>query len=95
MPSLHQPGHSDQGVLITLTPRSLRENDAAAYCGFSGSYFRNLRTADLRRQAKGQAIEGPRWLNVGTAVRYLREDLDAWLDGHRVVPDQAEPEVTS
>lgn len=70
-------------TIAALPPRSLRETDAAGYCGFSASYFRNLRVADMRRRANGAAIEGPRWINVGAAVRYLREDLDAWLDGHR------------
>lgn len=76
--------HEQHPTIAPLPPRALREPTAAEYCGFSGSYFRNLRIADMRRQAKGEAIEGPRWINIGAAVRYLREDLDAWLQSHRV-----------
>lgn len=74
-----------------IMPRSLREHDAASYCGFSSSYFRNLRVADARRQARGEEIEGPRWVNFGTAIRYFREDLDEWLDAHRIDPGQGDP----
>ncbi len=69
--------------------RALREQDAAAYCGFSGSYFRNTRVADMRRAAKGEPIVGPRWVHFGAAVRYVREDLDAWIDAQRVAPKVA------
>ena len=77
-----------------VTPRALRENDAATYVGFSASYLRNQRVADMRLLAKGKPIEGPRWINVGTAVRYLREDLDAWIDSFRTDPGQGDPTVT-
>lgn len=66
-----------------IAPRALRENDAAAYCGFSGSYLRNLRCADKGRREDGEPIKGPPWIVIGGAVRYLKEDLDAWLDSHR------------
>jgi len=67
----------------TIAPRAMREADAAAYLAFSGSYLRNERVADMRRQREGQPIRGPRWVNVNSAVRYLREDLDAWIESKR------------
>lgn len=76
--------HEQHPTIAPLQPRALREPAAAEYCGFSSSYLRNTRVADMRRQAKGEAIEGPRWINIGTAVRYLREDLDAWLQSRRI-----------
>jgi hypothetical protein len=79
---------------VSIGPRAMREIDAAAYCGFSGSYFRNLRVADMRRRGRREPITGPRWINVGTAVRYMVEDLDAWLDSHRTDPAQADPRET-
>ena len=75
-----------------VTPRAMREQDAASYVAMSSSYLRNTRLADMRRLAKGQAISGPRWVNIGAAVRYLREDLDAWIDSFRIDPGHADPD---
>lgn len=68
----------------SLPPRALRERDAAAYTGLSIHTFRNVRCADMKRAARGEPIAGPRWSNLGRAVVYLREDLDAWLESGRV-----------
>ena len=89
-PKIERP-RLDRPVSV-IVPRSLREADAATYAGFSGSYLRNLRGADMRRLSKGYAILGPRWVNVGSAVRYFREDLDEWLDSHRLDPGQGDPQ---
>ena len=77
--------------ISVIAPRALREGDAAVYVGFSSSYLRNERVADIRRRRAGKSIKGPQWVNVGTAVRYLREDLDAWIDSHRTDPGQGDP----
>ncbi|MFA7585402.1 MAG: helix-turn-helix domain-containing protein [Novosphingobium sp.] len=47
---------------------------AAAYCRLSESYLNTLRGSG----------DGPAFLKLGTAVRYRRCDLDAWLESHRV-----------
>jgi hypothetical protein len=65
-------------------PRRLTEHQAAEYLGFSPSYLRNLRVADSRRIEKRDAIVGPAWLKLGFAVRYDKQDLDAWLAKGRV-----------
>jgi predicted DNA-binding transcriptional regulator AlpA len=82
----------DRPVSVII-PRALREQDAAAYSGFSSSHLRNQRAADMRALKAGATIKGPRWVTIGTAVRYLREDLDDWLNAHRVDPGQGDPEV--
>lgn len=69
---------------IPISPRSLRERDAASYTGVSTSYLRNTRCADMRRLACGEPIVGPVWSNVGRSVVYLRDDLDRWLESGRV-----------
>lgn len=79
--------------VVVVHPRSLRENDAAAYVGFSSSYLRNLRHIDSRRRAAGQTPIGPVWYHFQTAVRYFVEDLDAWLDSHRRDPGQGDPDL--
>jgi len=82
MQSHTTPAPTDRPMPV-VAPRALREPEAAAYVGFSASYLRNTRVADMRKAAAGGAIDGPRWVHIGTAVRYLREDLDAWLDAFR------------
>lgn len=82
----------DRPVSVII-PKALREQDAAAYVGFSSSHLRNQRAADMRAIKTGAGIKGPRWVTIGSAVRYLREDLDDWLNAHRVDPGQGDPEV--
>ncbi|MGV1046678.1 hypothetical protein [Limnohabitans sp.] len=74
-----------------IVPRALREGDAAAYIGFSPSYLRNQRVSDVRALRRGEGIKGPRWVTIATAIRYLREDLDEWLNASRVDPGQGDP----
>lgn len=82
----------DRPISIIL-PRAMREQDAAAYVGFSASYLRNQRTADMRAIRAKQVIRGPRWVVVETSIRYLREDLDDWLNARRIDPGQGDPQA--
>ena len=59
---------------------ALRERDAAIYVGMSISYLRQTRMEGNR---KGRT-PGPAYIKIGRAVRYLIEDLDAWLKENRV-----------
>ena len=34
--------------------------------------------------ARHNRTPGPNYIKIGRAVRYVRDDLDAWLDEHRV-----------
>lgn len=79
--------------ISVIAPRSLREQDAASYIGFSASYLRNQRVADVRAMRRGDAMKGPRWVTIKTAIRYLREDLDDWLNAGRTDPGQGDPEM--
>ncbi|NKE43421.1 hypothetical protein HB662_01430 [Roseomonas frigidaquae] len=60
------------GTALPGWPRALREEWAAAYVGLSPSTF---------RQAVVPAVQAVR-LTAGR-VAWLREDLDAWLEGRR------------
>lgn len=64
---------------------ALTESEAALYIGMSRSYLRKDRCEGHR---KGRT-PGPPYIRVGTAIRYLVSDLDAWLNKHRVVPQRA------
>ncbi len=60
---------------ITLT-----ERQAAHYIGMSQSFLRQDRMNGIRENR----TPGPKFLKIGRSVRYLREDLDAWLFQHRI-----------
>lgn len=58
----------------------LTSKEAAEYLGFS--------EYTLRRARCGGTISGvnpPRYSKIGRSVRYMRDDLDAWLKAHTVV----------
>lgn len=54
----------------------LTEKDAAAYLGVSPSYLTQSR---LRRRR----TDGPPFVKIGRAVRYVREDLEAFVAARR------------
>ncbi len=56
--------------------RALNEFQAAKYIGMSRSYLAQARM-DGHRNNRTPA---PPFIKIGRSVRYLREDLDAWLD---------------
>ena len=62
---------------------SLTERDAAKYLGVSQSY---LTVSRLRSNPR---TDGPPFVRIGRAVRYLRSDLDAFLAARRVTPTGA------
>lgn len=64
---------------------ALTESEAALYIGLSRSYLRKDRCEGHR-----PATPGPPYIRVGTAIRYLVSDLDAWLNKHRVVPKKTD-----
>jgi len=66
-------------VTPQLPQRGLTEQEAAAYIGMSRSFLRHSRM-DGRRD---NFTPGPRFTKIGRSVRYLRDDLDAWLEAHR------------
>lgn len=57
-------------------PRALTELEAANYIGMSRSFLAQARM-DGNRQKRTPA---PPFIKIGRSVRYLREDLDKWLD---------------
>ncbi len=57
--------------------RGFKEEEASDYLGFSRSFLRQGRmTGELENK-----IPPPPFIKVGNrAIRYLKEDLDEWLD---------------
>lgn len=60
--------------------RGLTEEEAAFYIGMSRSYLRQDRMHGRRENR----TPGPRWVRIGRAIRYLKDDLDSWLEQYRV-----------
>lgn len=62
-----------------ILTRSLTEIQTAKYIGMSRSYLRRARVYGNR----DLSIPAPPFIKIGRAVRYLREDLDTWLDNQK------------
>lgn len=56
--------------------RALTEIETSAYIGMSRSFLRQSRM-DGNRETR---TPSPPFIKIGRSVRYLVEDLDAWLD---------------
>ena len=58
-----------------ISPRTLTDRDAARYLGISESW--------LRQSRMNGNPDAPPFVRLGRAVRYLRDDLDRWLEARR------------
>jgi predicted DNA-binding transcriptional regulator AlpA len=58
-----------------MQQRAFPEKKAAEYIGYSVWFLRECRT--------GRLGPGPAHIKINRTVRYLREDLDAWLDSFK------------
>ncbi|MGF1749533.1 helix-turn-helix transcriptional regulator [Vibrio cionasavignyae] len=65
--------------MIQNTKRAYTEQETAEYIGMSRSFLRQSR---MEGQRKNRTIAPP-FIKIGRAVRYLKEDLDGWLESHR------------
>jgi predicted DNA-binding transcriptional regulator AlpA len=63
--------------LSSQSKRGFNEEEASGYISMSRSFLRQSR---MTGQLEGR-IPGPPFIKVGSrAIRYLREDLDMWLE---------------
>jgi len=60
-------------------PYALTEQQAASYLSMSRSFLRQGRMKCDRENR----TPTPPYLKIGRSVRYLKEDLDTWLDQFR------------
>ncbi len=60
------------------TARALTEAETAQYIGMSRSFLRQARMEGTRKNY----TSAPPFIKIGRSVRYLKEDLDHWLDEH-------------
>jgi predicted DNA-binding transcriptional regulator AlpA len=66
-------------MINTNSQRALSEIEASQYISMSRSFLRQSRM-DGNRDKRTPA---PPFIKIGRAVRYLRDDLDNWLDQFR------------
>jgi len=59
--------------------RGFTEKEASQYIGMSRSFLRIDRMEGPKR--------GPKFIRIGRTIRYLKEELDAWLEQHISKPD--------
>ena len=59
--------------------RALTEIEAATYIGMSRSFLAHSRMEGHRQNH----TKAPKFIKIGRAVRYLRDDLDQWLNEHQ------------
>lgn len=62
---------------VTLMRRCLTEKEAANYIGMSIAFLRK----DRSEGKIGNRTPGPKYLKIGKSVRYLKDELDRWLEG--------------
>ena len=65
---------------VTEPIEVLKEIDAAKYIGMSRSFLRQDRMNGYR---KGRT-PGPVYIKLGRTIRYHKNDLDVWLEEHRI-----------
>jgi predicted DNA-binding transcriptional regulator AlpA len=63
---------------MNIMKRALTEIETAEYIGMSRSFLRQSRMEANR--FKDDQTSAPQHIKIGRSVRYLREDLDQWLD---------------
>lgn len=59
-----------------IPARALTEKEAAAYIAMSRSFLAQARMEGRRKNR----TPAPPYIKIGKSVRYLHDDLDAWLD---------------
>ena len=64
---------------MNVGKRALTEIETSEYIGMSRSFLRQARM-DGNRESRTPA---PPFIRIGRSIRYLREDLDAWLSSFR------------
>lgn len=62
-----------------MDKRVFKEIEAANYICMSRSFL----AQDRAYGTLGNRTPGPKYVKIGRAIRYLKEDLDTWLDQQR------------
>jgi predicted DNA-binding transcriptional regulator AlpA len=74
---------------MNVEKRAFSETEASEYIGMSRSYLRQSR---MDGQI-GKRKPAPPFIKIGRTIRYLKEDLDAWLNSFCRASNLTELEV--
>ena len=70
---------SNSDTKSARSKRVFKEAEAANYICMSRSFL----SQDRMNGVLVNRTPGPKFIRIGRSVRYLKDDLDAWLDQHR------------
>lgn len=59
-----------------INKRAYTEQETSNYIGMSRSFLRQARMEGHRHNR----TEAPPFIKIGRSIRYLKDDLDSWLD---------------
>ena len=62
----------------------LTEKEAATYIGMSRSFL----SQDRMNGYRINRTPGPAFIKLGRSIRYHKNDLDSWLNQHRITRNQ-------
>ena len=62
-----------------MEKKVFKESEAANYICMSRSFL----SQDRMNGALKNRTPGPKYMKIGRSIRYLKDDLDSWLDCHR------------
>ena len=74
--AMQAAGSKEQHVGFLDPKRAFTDREASLYIGMSQSWLRHIRIEGTRLDH----LAGPHFIKVGRSVRYLKEDLDSWLE---------------
>ena len=63
-----------------MEKKVFKEVEAADYICMSRSFL----SQDRSYGTLANRTPGPKYIRIGRAIRYLKDDLDFWLDQHRI-----------
>jgi predicted DNA-binding transcriptional regulator AlpA len=61
---------------VHIPARAFTEKEAAKYIGMSRSFLAQSRMEGQRKNR----TPAPPYIKIGRSIRYLRDDLDSWLE---------------
>lgn len=64
---------------ININQRALSEQEASIYIGMSRSFLRQSR---MEGNLSGRT-PAPPFIKIGRSIRYLKDDLDYWLESFK------------
>lgn len=65
--------------MLIVEKKVFKDVEAASYICMSRSFL----SQDRVNGALANRTPGPKYIKIGRSIRYLKDDLDSWLENHR------------